>query len=256
VRVANYLRRRGLEEEPTDASSNFEFDFDSPLSMVRPAHGEIAGNMELSRQDRDAGLDAELRPEALQSGETPDHEGAQELREDTAEWAQEPLGFGASESPVEIVLDSGRREAVQETVAAPAPSVAPLGHRFAAGLLDALVLLIAGGEFFALFRASGGRVDRQPTSLAVLAFAVAFLGLFYFSIFTALAFATPGQSAVGLRVRTFDGETPDVRTAIWRGAGYLISAASLMLGFVWAALDPDHLAWHDRMSGTCLVKRD
>jgi uncharacterized RDD family membrane protein YckC len=86
--------------------------------------------------------------------------------------------------------------------------------------------------------------------------AAGFFLLLYFALFTALAFATPGQSALALRVRTLDGETPEPAAAIWRAFGYLVSTAALMLGFLWAALDSDGLAWHDRMSGTCLVAED
>jgi hypothetical protein len=39
-----------------------------------------------------------------------------------------------------------------------------------------------------------------------------------------------------------------------RGLGYLISIVPLMLGFVWAVVDPEHLTWADKVSGTFLKK--
>jgi len=204
--------------------------------------------------DLDIDLDAGASGDAPRLDATTGSQGCPGPREDPAEWALGPLDFRATDRPVEIVLDPGLPE-VDEQDRDLAPKAAPLGRRFAAGLLDVLVLLIAGLVFFVLFRASGGHLDLQPANLAIVGFAAAFLMVFYFSAFTALAFATPGQSAVGLRVRTFEGETPGISASLWRGAGYLVSAISLMLGFAWAALDPEHMAWHDYMSRTCLVER-
>jgi uncharacterized RDD family membrane protein YckC len=259
ARVARYRRRRGLPEQEEVSKSNFEFDFDSPDRQDEPLDAGAA-EIELQRQGRahdlDIDLDTDPSPASPRLDTTLGPQGGPGPREDPVEWALGPLDFRASERPVEIVLDSGLPEVDEvEEDRELTPRVAPLGRRFAAGLLDVLVLLIAGLMFFVLFRASGGHVDRQPVNLAIVGFAAAFLVIFYFSTFTALAFATPGQSAVGLRVRTFDGETPGVSASLWRGTGYLVSAVSLMLGFAWAALDPEHLAWHDYMSRTCLVER-
>ena len=215
---------------------------------------ELRRSVHANDLDLDLDLDPGPSADAPRLDATMGPQGSAGPREDPVEWALGPLDFRATERPVEIVLDSGLPEGNEEDHDL-APRVAPLGRRFAAGLLDVLVLLIAGLGFFVLFRASGGHLDREPVNLAIVGFAAAFLVIFYFSGFTALAFATPGQSAAGLRVRTFDGETPDVSASLWRGTGYLVSAISLMLGFAWAALDPAHLAWHDYMSRTCLVER-
>lgn len=256
ARVARYRRRRDRTADPETPSSSLHFDFDE----LDRAGGKIKA----------AAADAELKPptsgDLLEldldaSGELPrsdviqEPQDASDPHEDPVEWALEPLEFRPERRPVEIVLHSGEPEADAEESIDAAPKVAPLGRRITAGMLDALVLSIAGAAFFLLFRASGGRLDRQPASLAIVAFTVAFLVAFYFTAFTALAFATPGQSAAGLRVQTLDGAPPTVRASLWRGTGYLVSAVSLMLGFVWAVFDPDHLTWHDRMSHTCLVER-
>ena len=262
-RVARYRRRRGIKDETEDSRSNFEFDFDTPLGRGGPgeiADGMTAAETELRRRDLHAEFDLDLdggvdeEPPNLDAMAL-EPEVASGRHEDPEEWALEPLDFRPADRPVEIVLHSGASGEDAGERDDSAPQAAPLGRRFAAGMLDGVVLLIAGAAFFLLFRASGGLLDRQPVNLAVVAIAAAFLVVFYFSVFTALAFATPGQSAVGLGVRTFDGERPDVRASLWRGAGYIVSAASLMLGFAWAVLDPERLTWHDRMSGTCLVER-
>ena len=39
-----------------------------------------------------------------------------------------------------------------------------------------------------------------------------------------------------------------------RGFGYLISILPLMLGFIWMLIDPEHLTWADKVSGTYVKK--
>jgi hypothetical protein len=39
-----------------------------------------------------------------------------------------------------------------------------------------------------------------------------------------------------------------------RALGYLISIVPFMLGFVWALIDPEHLTWTDKVSGTYIKK--
>jgi len=41
-----------------------------------------------------------------------------------------------------------------------------------------------------------------------------------------------------------------------RAAGYLLSAGTLFLGFLWALWDEDGLTWHDRLSRTYLTAPD
>ena len=134
---------------------------------------------------------------------------------------------------------------------------APIGRRLAAALVDGLVLLIAACVFTLVFAKTGGEVNPRPSNVTIIVLGVvaALLLSFYFALFTALAFATPGQSALGLRVRTLDDRVPDTNAAVWRGVGYLVSAAALMLGFIWAVFDSQGLTWHDHMSGTCLAVR-
>lgn len=56
----------------------------------------------------------------------------------------------------------------------------------------------------------------------------------------------------GLQVVDFSGEAPSSRQLLLRAAGYLLSAGTFFLGFVWATWDEDTLTWHDRLSHTYL----
>lgn len=271
ARVARYRRRRyriqteAEEAEARESKDTLRFDF----NRDGPETHTMAVEAELSRPDPHSGaLDVDLDPRPDAEAEAPlldstslnstslERYGiAAGPRENSAEWGLEPRDLRPSHPPVEVVLHSGASlNEPEEDPPGQAPLGARLGRRFAAGMVDGAVLLVAAAVFFGLFRASGGHLDRQTTDLAILGFAAALLVVFYFWAFTALAFATPGQSAFGLGVRTLDGDLPDAHAAFWRGLGYLVSAASLMLGFVWPIFDSERLSWHDHMSGTCLVE--
>jgi uncharacterized RDD family membrane protein YckC len=58
----------------------------------------------------------------------------------------------------------------------------------------------------------------------------------------------------GIRVETEAGTALEGRRAALRFAAGLLSLASLGLGFLWIVVDPDRKAWHDRLSGTRVVR--
>jgi uncharacterized RDD family membrane protein YckC len=127
---------------------------------------------------------------------------------------------------------------------------ASLQERRLAALLDALFISVAFGGFLALFTALGGQLAVSKFDGAVM---LATLTLFYgqyFALFTLFGGATPGMMWRGLRLATFDGGDPLMRHLAWRSFGYLISAGTLLLGFLWALWDEDRLCWHDRISHT------
>jgi len=131
--------------------------------------------------------------------------------------------------------------------------VASLAERRLAALLDAAFLLFTFGGILALFCALGGRFTLTRLDAAVT---VATLGVFYaqyFMLFTVFGGSTPGMMLRGLRVVAFDGDTPTPRQMLWRSFGYLISAGTFMLGYLWALWDEDHLCWQDRISQTYLT---
>ena len=76
----------------------------------------------------------------------------------------------------------------------------------------------------------------------------------YFLLFMLSSSQTPGMKLKRLTVVSRDGSPLDPASASMRGLGYFISIAPLMLGFVWALIDPEHLTWADKVSGTYLKK--
>lgn len=76
----------------------------------------------------------------------------------------------------------------------------------------------------------------------------------YFLLFMLSSSQTPGMKMKNIAAVTREGEPLDARSACMRGLGYFISMAPLMLGFLWAVIDPEHLTWADKVSGTFLKK--
>ena len=131
--------------------------------------------------------------------------------------------------------------------------MASLPERRRAALLDTALLLFSYGGMLALFIALGGRLGFNKLDAVVT---VATLVLFYaqyFALFTVFGGSTPGMMLRGLRVVSFDGSVPTSRQMAWRSFGYLISAGTCFLGFLWALWDEDHLCWQDRISQTYLT---
>jgi uncharacterized RDD family membrane protein YckC len=56
----------------------------------------------------------------------------------------------------------------------------------------------------------------------------------------------------GLQVVSFSGEPPTPTQMVLRSVGYMLSAGTFFLGFLWAMWDSDELTWHDRLSRTYL----
>jgi uncharacterized RDD family membrane protein YckC len=89
-------------------------------------------------------------------------------------------------------------------------------------------------------------------SVTLLPLAV-LLGVLYHVYFWSVKGATPGKELLELRVVTDDGRSPiPLGSALRRALGYLLSAASLGIGFVMVIFGGRGL--HDRIAGTRVVK--
>jgi uncharacterized RDD family membrane protein YckC len=128
--------------------------------------------------------------------------------------------------------------------------VASLPQRRFAGVLDAVFLVLAYAGFLGLFRSLGGRITFDKVDAMIYFTAFYLLYAQYFFIFTTFAGATPGMQLRGLTIVRLDGTLPDTRQLLWRSFGYLLSGATLFLGFLWALWDEDHFTWQDRISQT------
>jgi uncharacterized RDD family membrane protein YckC len=131
--------------------------------------------------------------------------------------------------------------------------VATLDERRGAALIDAACLAFAYGGFLALFGSLGGHFAISKLNAAVYFFTFAFVYVQYFGLFTIFGGTTPGMMIRELQVATFSGEEPTLRHLLLRATGYVLSAGTIFLGFLWALWDEDALTWHDRLSRTYLT---
>jgi len=134
--------------------------------------------------------------------------------------------------------------------------VASLPERQRAALLDAALLLFSFGGMLALFVALGGHIGFNKLDAVVAGATLALFYAQYFALFTVFGGSTPGMMVRGLRVVSFDGSVPSSRQMAWRSFGYVISAGTCFLGFLWALWDEDHLCWQDRISQTYLTPNE
>jgi uncharacterized RDD family membrane protein YckC/ribosomal protein L40E len=171
------------------------------------------------------------------------------------------IGRVAAERPVDgrMVIDvsmpedaeSARSETEERRTTGLYP-VAPLASRRIAGIIDAVCLLFACGAFLALFSSVGGQFTLSKMSAAVYMAIFAVVYLQYFALFTVFGGTTPGMMCRGLQVVSFSGAAPTPRQMLLRSGGYLLSAGTCFMGFLWAMWDEDELTWHDRFSRTYL----
>jgi uncharacterized RDD family membrane protein YckC len=130
--------------------------------------------------------------------------------------------------------------------------VASIDERRIAGLIDTGCLLFAYGGFLTLFGSLGGQFTFSKLSAVMCVATFVIVYLQYFALFTVFGGTTPGMMLRGLQVVSFSGEPPTPRQMLWRSAGYMLSAGTFFMGFLWAIWDEDALTWHDRLSRTYL----
>lgn len=135
-----------------------------------------------------------------------------------------------------------------------APSNAPgLVRRLASCLYDGLaliaVLMVAAAIWVAIAGTAAPPAD-WPFRVYLLTISALFFVLFW------TRGETLGMRAWKLRLEGPDGLPPGWRRALLRFFAAMLSWAPLGLGFLWVLVDRDRLAWHDRLSGTRLVRRE
>jgi uncharacterized RDD family membrane protein YckC len=180
--------------------------------------------------------------------------------------AADPQAAPASE-PVPEREPKPERPARRPPAAAPAgrPDLEPAdaASRLAAFMVDAVfvvsgqaVLLAPVGWYWWAREAprSAADVSLLPVVAAVTLLPLALLlGVLYHVYFWSVKGATPGKELLDLRVTTDDGTSPiPLGSALRRALGYMLSAASLGVGFLMVAFSGRGL--HDRIAGTRVVK--
>jgi uncharacterized RDD family membrane protein YckC len=133
---------------------------------------------------------------------------------------------------------------------------APLGTRFASGLIDLLVVAFASSPFAAIIELSNGNwMDwRVSASMGGIVLLVMFL---YLAAATAMTGRTWGMSLVSLRAVDADtGLLPTTRQAVLRALAYMVSLAAFGLGILYALFDAEGRTAHDHLSSTAVVREE
>lgn len=130
---------------------------------------------------------------------------------------------------------------------------AGLPRRIGAIVYDALLLAGVLLIFTAAAWAVRGGREIAPGTLWFQVALVAVAGLF-FGWFWTHGGQTVGMLAWKIRVQRSDGAQLGWRDAAARFLAAIVSLLPLGLGFWWAVVDRRGLTWHDRLSGTRLVR--
>lgn len=183
-------------------------------------------------------------------------------------------------TPTQVAVESAPEEsAASRAIATPRPRpreteqtvyVAGFWHRFLAGMVDALlvvpfaVLLTLGARRLAGVSLPPARqtgidywldlaLAGEPALWGAFGLGVAIVSLYLF-LFQALMGRTPGMQLLRLRVIDAYGDAPRPLRAGVRTIGYLISAATFSLGFVWIGFDREKRGLHDWLAGTYVTR--
>jgi len=136
---------------------------------------------------------------------------------------------------------------------------AGLGQRFGAVILDGILLwvLSIGLQVLAgLSLAQSLGVERTDLALQLVLLAVQLVaGISYEAILIGKYGATVGKMACKIKVVTADGGQVSYLRAVGRYFAKVLSAFTLMIGYVIAAFDPEKRALHDRICNTRVVVR-
>jgi uncharacterized RDD family membrane protein YckC len=126
--------------------------------------------------------------------------------------------------------------------------------RFLAAIVDFLIIVFVVAicliPVIAMSRHMDWPLHPSPRSLLSCLIVTIVFALGYCFFFVSVSSKTLGMQWRHLTLLNFTGQPPTLKEAALRTLGYLVSAGSLMLGFLWLLFDVDALAWHDRISRT------
>lgn len=119
---------------------------------------------------------------------------------------------------------------------------ASFGKRLIAYMIDGFILSLITGLIV------GATRHGESFALSTL---IGFLYYWYF--WTRNDGQSPGKLIMQIRIVKTTGAPLTVNDVLLRFVGYWLSGVFFALGFLWAAWDADHQAWHDKLAGTYVV---
>jgi uncharacterized RDD family membrane protein YckC len=132
---------------------------------------------------------------------------------------------------------------MSDTIFAMSGEAAGFWRRFAAALIDGILLGIVSGILRAILGFGPG------TGLGSLGSFV------YFTYFHGRTGQTPGDAALGIRVVDIDtGEVIGYGRAFGRALVSIVSAVVIVLGYLWMIWDKHKQTWHDKAVSSLPVR--
>jgi uncharacterized RDD family membrane protein YckC len=121
-------------------------------------------------------------------------------------------------------------------------------------VIDLLVIGLSCAPFFALIEFFSGSLFQSGALISVLLI-TALISIFYLAITQMLCGKTFGMMAANSHiVDALNNEKPSLTMVMMRTFGYFVSAIPAFAGFFWITLDPQSRGWHDKISGTMVVR--
>ncbi len=126
--------------------------------------------------------------------------------------------------------------------------LAGAGPRLISYLIDGFIVGVIGSVLNYASMSIGGAFG------GILAFLGVLVSAAYFTYFFGNG-QTPGMTAMKIKLIGTDGTYPvGYGKGLLRWIGMIISAAVILLGYVWILIDKKNQGWHDKIAGTYVVK--
>ncbi|MGC9948886.1 MAG: RDD family protein [Bryobacteraceae bacterium] len=128
--------------------------------------------------------------------------------------------------------------------------------RFAAALLDGIILFVAGIVVQLPFARmlSSRRIEDTLIALGAVYLLDMAIGATYEGVFISRFGATPGKMALDLKVVRPDGGPVSLGRAVGRYFAKMVSAIILMIGYIMAGFDSQKRALHDLICDTRVIR--
>lgn len=185
---------------------------------------------------------------------------SQRLSRDTMVWTDELKDWVKASSVEGLVPRSQNMHPppppplISQATKQPADLYAGFWKRFAAALIDGVILMISGlvigGAFGFVYGATTGTAEGAEFLGNIIGI---ILGWLYSALFESSAKqATLGKMALGIKVTDLDGNPISFGKASGRHFGKIISTLIVFIGFIMVAFTERKQGLHDMMAG-CLV---
>jgi uncharacterized RDD family membrane protein YckC len=127
---------------------------------------------------------------------------------------------------------------------------APFTMRFWAGVIDVTVVSAAALGFASVFYALQHSLPHGKVAAALALATVWLLWVIYQVLFLVYSGTTLGMKTLRLGLSDYEDRVPTASDRMKRAMALACSSMSGGMGFFWALLDEDRLAWHDKMTRT------